>query len=68
MVVGLFIGGALPFLFSAFSMDAVGNAAGAVVREVRRQLAEKPGILKGEDTPGIRHLRGHRDESGARAR
>ncbi len=51
VVIGLFIGGALPFLFSAFSMDAVGNAAGAVVREVRRQLAAKPGILKGEDTP-----------------
>ncbi len=51
VVVGLFIGGALPFVFSAFSMDAVGNAAGAVVREVRRQLAAKPGILKGEDTP-----------------
>jgi K(+)-stimulated pyrophosphate-energized sodium pump len=51
VVVGLFIGGALPFLFTAFSMDAVGNAAGAVVREVRRQLAQRPGILKGEDTP-----------------
>ena len=51
VVVGLFIGGLLPFLFTAFSMDAVGTAAGAVVREVRRQLAEKPGILKGEDTP-----------------
>ncbi len=51
VVVGLFIGGALPFLFSAFSMDAVGNAAGAVVREVRRQLKAKPGILKGEDKP-----------------
>ena len=51
VVVGLFIGGALPFLFAAFSMDAVGNAAGAVVREVRRQLAQKPGILKGEDVP-----------------
>ena len=51
VVVGLFIGGALPFVFSAFSMDAVGNAAGAVVREVRRQLQAKPGILKGEDKP-----------------
>ena len=51
VVIGLFIGGALPFVFSAFSMDAVGNAAGAVVREVRRQLAAKPGILKGEDVP-----------------
>ena len=51
VVIGLFIGGALPFFFTALSMDAVGNAAGAVVREVRRQLAAKPGILKGEDTP-----------------
>jgi K(+)-stimulated pyrophosphate-energized sodium pump len=47
----LFIGGLLPFIFTAFSMDAVGKAAGAVVREVRRQLKEKPGILRGEDTP-----------------
>ncbi len=51
VVIGLFIGGALPFVFTAFSMDAVGNAAGAVVREVRRQLTAKPGILKGEETP-----------------
>jgi K(+)-stimulated pyrophosphate-energized sodium pump len=51
VVVGLFIGGALPFVFTAFSMDAVGKAAGAVVREVRRQLAERPGILKGEALP-----------------
>ncbi|MGI8482316.1 MAG: sodium-translocating pyrophosphatase [Chthoniobacterales bacterium] len=51
VVIGLFIGGLLPFLFTAFSMDAVGKAAGAVVREVRRQLIAKPGILRGEDTP-----------------
>jgi K(+)-stimulated pyrophosphate-energized sodium pump len=51
VIIGLFIGGCLPFIFSAFSMDAVGKAAGAVVLEVRRQLAAKPGILKGEDTP-----------------
>lgn len=51
VVIGLFIGGMLPYLFSAFSMDAVGRAAGAVVLEVRRQLQAHPGILKGEDTP-----------------
>ena len=51
VIIGLFIGGLLPFIFTAFSMDAVGKAAGAVVREVRRQLQEKPGILTGQDTP-----------------
>src|SRR3954467_12763999 len=51
VVIGLFIGGLLPFVFTAFSMDAVGKAAGAVVREVRRQLTAKPGILRGEDKP-----------------
>ncbi len=51
VIIGLFIGGLLPFMFTAFSMDAVGKAAGAVVREVRRQLQEKPGILRGEDKP-----------------
>jgi len=51
IIIGLFIGGLLPCLFSAFSMNAVGRAAGAVVNEVRRQLAKHPGILTGEDTP-----------------
>src|SRR6266487_3281001 len=51
VIIGLFIGGLLPFVFTAFSMDAVGKAAGAVVREVRRQLQAKPGILTGQDMP-----------------
>jgi K(+)-stimulated pyrophosphate-energized sodium pump len=51
VIIGLFLGGLLPFVFTAFSMDAVGKAAGAVVREVRRQLQAKPGILTGQDTP-----------------
>ena len=51
ILIGLFIGGMLPFLFVAYTMDAVGKAAGAVVLEVRRQLAAKPGILLGTDKP-----------------
>ena len=51
IIIGMFIGGLLPYLFTAFSMDAVGNAAGAVVREVRRQILAKPGILTGQDIP-----------------
>jgi K(+)-stimulated pyrophosphate-energized sodium pump len=51
VVIGMFIGGLLPFIFTAYCMSAVGSAAGAVVLEVRRQIAAKPGILNGTDIP-----------------
>ena len=54
VVAGMFIGGMLPFLFSALTMEAVGNAANEMIQEVRRQFKTIPGIMEGTGTPDYR--------------
>ena len=51
VIIGLFIGGMLPFLFSAMTMESVSKAAYKMIEEVRRQFKEKPGIMTGQERP-----------------
>jgi K(+)-stimulated pyrophosphate-energized sodium pump len=53
-IIGVFLGAAVPFLFTAFCMEAVGNAAFEMIEEVRRQFHQIPGIMKGTGKPDYR--------------
>lgn len=54
VLIGMFIGAMIPFLFSSLAMDAIGVAAFAMIEEVRRQFRSKPGILQGTEIPDYR--------------
>jgi K(+)-stimulated pyrophosphate-energized sodium pump len=51
VIIGMLVGGMLPFLFSALTMEAVGSAANEMIEEVRRQFRERPGIMEGTEKP-----------------
>ncbi len=57
VIIGIFIGGMLTFLFSAFTMESVSKAAYKMIEEVRRQFREKPGIMKGDGETGLQVMR-----------